>query len=844
MPTAPLLDLVDITRRFPGVTALDGVSFDLRHGEVHALVGENGAGKSTLLNIISGVLQPDAGQIRLDGRPIALKSPVAARRQGITAVHQEAELFEPLSLAENLGLLYGLPVTHIGRVDWQRVYQDAREATAATGEAFDIRQPAGQLSVAHRHMAQVAAAVSRQARVLVLDEPTSALSAAESQWLFEQIRQLQTAGAGIVYISHRQEEIFRLADRITVLRDGRRVWSGAAGDTSPAALVEAMVGRGDDAGTLVAPAVLRIAPQPKTAGALLPPRLDVRGLTDAAGRFADVSLSIAPGVIVGLYGLVGSGRSEFAQTLFGLRKATAGSVSVDGRSVRLGDNDAAVRAGLAYVPEDRLRQGIFRGLSVQANLVLTALAKLSFGPFVRPRRQRAAATAQANALGVRRRSLDQVIGELSGGNQQKVVLGRWLLAEPRVLLLDEPTRGVDIGAKAEIHRLIRAQADAGAGVLMISSELPEVLAHADRVLVFRQGRLAGEFDPSTTTAADVAATALPPNIPMAASKSDDKTRAQGSGRRWLRPRSEWGLLIGILLLTFVLWQTSPAFATAGNLVNLLTSASVLGILALGATMVILAGGIDISAGSLLALSAASCGLVLRLPYGPAWTIPLGIAAGLAVGMTGGLVNAAVSLTGRIHPIIVTLGTMTIFRGLLITLTGGDAITGLPRAFDALAHGRVLGINGAIWTLAATILAAHCWLGYTPWGRYQYAVGSSPAAARLAGISRWRVWLTAFGGGGLLAGLAGVVELAKSGSMQSGLGTGYELQAIAAAVIGGTAISGGRGSALGTFLGALLLSLVANALVLWEVSRYHTGLVIGSLILGAVILDRAWRRLEA
>lgn len=826
----PLIELVQVTRRFPGVTALNGVSFDLQAGEVHALVGENGAGKSTLLNLISGVLLPDSGQVLVAGNPVVLKNPVMARQLGIVAVHQEAELFDPLSLAENLALQYGLPVNRWGAVQWRQVADDARAATAATGEQFDIHLPAGRLSVAHRHMAQVAAAVARRATVLVVDEPTSALSAAESNWLFEQIVRLKQAGVGILYISHRQEEIFQLADRITVLRDGCHVWTGAVDQTSRTQLVDAMVGR----------AVSNERQARVSVVADEAPRLDVRGLSDGLGRFRDISLAARGGEIVGMYGLIGAGRSEFAQALMGLRPGVRGNIVIDGQPLPLGRPRAAVQAGLAYVPEDRLRQGLFRGLTVRANLVIASLARLSFGPFTQPAAERSVTRAQTAALGVRLRSIEQPIGQLSGGNQQKVALARWLLTRPGVLLLDEPTRGVDVGAKAEIHRLIRAQSAAGTAVVLISSELPEILEHADRVVVFRAGEVAGEFPASTATAAGIAAAALP----VTSAASATAHAADGNRQRRQGWRSEWGLLCGIALLAVALAWSSPAFATAGNLSNLLTTASVTSILALGATLVIIAGGIDISVGSLLALSAAACGLVLKLPYPPAITIPLGVACGLGVGAAGGAVNAGLSLLGRVHPIVVTLGTMTIYRGLLITLTGGDAIVDLPVALNELAHGTRLGINGAIWMMALAVLAVHLWLGYARYGRYQYAVGASPTAARLAGISRPRVWLVAFGGGGLLAGLAGVVELAKNGSMQSGLGAGYELQAIAAAVIGGAAISGGRGTAWGAFLGALLLSLVANALVLWQVSRYHSGLVIGGLILAAVIIDRGWRRLES
>ena len=373
----PRLELVEVTRRFPGVVALDRVSLDLYPGEVHALVGENGAGKSTLLNIISGVLTPDAGQFLFEGQGVVLKNPVAARRLGVVAVHQEAELFESLSLAENLALSYGLPTSRWGTIRWGEVLESAQQAPAATGESFDVRQPAGRLSVGHRHMAQVAAAVARRASVLVLDEPTSALTAGETAWLFRQVRQFQRAGVAVLYISHRQEEIFELADRITVLRDGRRVWTGAAAEIDRAGLIRHMVGR--------ARAESVRPPAPRRAAAAQPLRLQVENLSDDAGRCQDISLSARAGEVVGIYGLVGSGRSEFAQTVFGLRKGT-GLVRIDDRVTTITWPAQAVAAGLAYLPEDRLRQGIFRGLSIRANTVISALGTLTSGPLASARR--------------------------------------------------------------------------------------------------------------------------------------------------------------------------------------------------------------------------------------------------------------------------------------------------------------------------------------------------------------------------------------------------------------------------------------------------------------------------
>ena len=886
---AALLRLAQVTRRFPGIVALDAVDFDLQAGQVHALVGENGAGKSTLINLVSGVLQPDSGQLLLDDRPVRLADPVSARRHGVITVHQEAELFGPLSVAENMALTHGLPTDRFGRVRWRQVHRDAETALASLRESIDVRRRAAALSVAHRHMAQLAIAIATietapNAKVLILDEPTSALTALESQWLFERIDRLRDAGAGIVYISHRQDEIFELADRITVLRDGCRVWTGAKTAIDRAGLVEAMVGRDRPAATSSMSSATNDRCQPSATTSAIPeigldvdsqrrttaaaspapflpaeseptlsvPRLRVRDFTDAAGRFRAIDLDVRAGEIVGIYGLVGAGRSEWAQAIFGLRATNSGTIEIDGEPIRIHGPGDAVDAGIAYVPEDRLHQGLCRGLSIRTNTVLTALKRLTGGPFTHRPTEEAETVRQTERLGVRMRSVAQPVGQLSGGNQQKIVFARWLLTEPRVLILDEPTRGVDVGAKAEIHRLVRRLAEDGCAVLMISSELPEALEHSDRLVVFRLGETAGEFDPKVVTPVEVTGAALPLSLSDESSESGastgepphSKTARRRARSRWSRLAwSETGLAAAIALLALLLVATNDQFLTRENLLNVLANASVWTILAIGSAAVIIAGGIDISIGSLLALSAATGGLLMTGSMTPALAVPLGILASLTVGLAGGLLNATAALVGRIHPIVVTLGTMTIYRGLLITLTGGDAITDIPPGLRLLGSARLFGISGSILVMALTVLIAYGWLGHTRSGRHLYALGSSRSAARLVGIRQGRVWMTAFGVGGFCAGLAGLLELAQTGSMQSALGTGYELRAIAAAVIGGTAIEGGRGSVPGVLLGALLLGLVQNARTLWGISPFHNDLVIGALLLTAILLDRAMRRFD-
>ena len=823
----PILQVVSIRRTFPGVVALSGVSLDLLPGEVHALVGENGAGKSTLIKIICGALAPDSGELFYQGREVRWPTPVAARAQGMVTVHQEPELFPTLSVAENMALATGLPLRGFGLVDWNRVHRRARETVGQMGETIDVRQPASQLSVAHRQMIQVASAIRQNAKVVVLDEPTSALSGKEARWLFEQIARLKADGAGILYISHRQEEIFRLADRITVLRDGLKVWTRARKVVGPDEVIEAMVGR--PAATLVAsPSGEARSP----AGQEGPVRFQVSGFTDRGGRFRQLNLEARSGEIVGIYGLVGAGRSEFAQAVFGLRPAS-GLVRIDGNRCAIGRPREALNAGIAYVPEDRLSQGLCLGLPVRSNAVLSTLQRWTRGFLASRTREQQATRQIAGQLEVRYRSTEQPVQQLSGGNQQKVVLGRWLLAQPKILILDEPTRGVDVGAKAEIHRHLRRLAGEGCAILLISSELPEVLEHSDRVVVFREGEIAGEFDPRQAGPAGIASAALPRQSPEEASAG--QSRSTGS-RFQGRSFNELALLLCVAGLGLWLTVSTEGF----SLLNLLTHTSLWAILGLAAAVVIVGRGIDISIGSMVALSAASAAMVLKLPYPAEILIPAAILAGLLAGTAGGVLNAVLALLGGLHPIVVTLGTLTIYRGLVIAMLGGRPMTGLPPQFGRLAIDPATGFRGSVAVAALVVLLVYLWMAHTRSGRHVYALGSAPRAAGLLGLSKARLWPVTFGLGGLLAGLAGVLQLSMGQQMQARLGAGWELSAIAVAVIGGVGITGGRGTVLGVVLGALLLRLVNSALVRWGVSDQQTDLVVGSLILAALLLDLAWR----
>ena len=488
----PLLEAREIEKAFPGVRALSGVSFEVKAGEVHALLGENGAGKSTLIKILSGVYQADGGAILIDGREARFATPEDAKRAGVATIYQELLLFPELTVAENIFLGHA-PLAGAGRIDW-RAMRTRAEALLASLEIDDLAadQIVGALSVGNRQRVEILRALSHDARILIMDEPTAALTESDVTRLFDIVRRLKARGVGIVYISHRLDEIFAIADRVTVLRDGAYVGARAVADTTSAELVQMMVGRRID--NLF----------PKTVAPIGRPVLEARDIVRRP-MTKGVSLVVRAGEIVGLAGLVGSGRSEFAQTIFGVTPAELGEIRLLGAIVRIDSPESARAKGIAYVPEDRGVQGLVRPMSVLHNFSLAALGSLARAGFIDRAAERRMAEEGVQRFSVKTSSVDEIAGRLSGGNQQKIVLGKWLVNNPKLLILDEPTRGIDVGAKAEIHRLMSELAGTGVAILMISSELPEVLGMSDRVLVMREGRLVAEFDRVRATSEAVGA---------------------------------------------------------------------------------------------------------------------------------------------------------------------------------------------------------------------------------------------------------------------------------------------------------------------------------------------------
>lgn len=477
--TSPVLSLRGISKSFPGVRALNGVQLDLFPGQVTALIGENGAGKSTIVKILTGIYQPDEGSIAIDGRPVQFPTAQAAGDAGVTAIHQETVLFDELTVAENIFIGHA-PRTRLGLIDWAAMEAEARRLLTSIGADLDPKVRLRDLGIASKHLVAIARALSIDARVVIMDEPTAALSHKEIHELYELVETLKAQGKAILFISHKFDEIFRIADRWTVFRDGQFIAEGRITDVTEGQLVQMMVGRSVD------------QIYPKRPARIGNPVLTVSGYCHPT-EFEDIGFTLHEGEILGFYGLVGAGRSEVMQALFGITKPSKGACRI-GNDIRVIRSTAqAVEAGIVYVPEDRGKQGAVKGLPIFQNVTLPSLSRTSKGGFLRLSEEFRLARDYTQRLDLRAASLDQDVGLLSGGNQQKVVIAKWLATRPRVIILDEPTKGIDIGSKAAVHDFMSELAAQGLAVIMVSSEIPEVLGMSDRVIVMREGRIAAEF---------------------------------------------------------------------------------------------------------------------------------------------------------------------------------------------------------------------------------------------------------------------------------------------------------------------------------------------------------------
>jgi len=825
-PFVEVARLRGISKSFGGVRALINVDMEVVAGEVHALCGENGAGKSTLIKVLSGIYAPDEGQVAIAGRELP-HSVHAAAELGVAVIHQESVACPDLNAIDNV--FVGREVRRLGGLllDRGAMERQTRDLLARLGEAVDLARPVGELPMAQRQMIGMARALSQRCRLLVMDEPTASLSSRESETLFGIIRQLRSQGVSILYVSHRLEEIFALADRVTVLRDGHRVATRRINELSTERLIDLMVGRA-------------VEQLPQEALPIEAPRtamLEVRNLSKT-GDFEGVSLTVHADEVVGLAGLVGAGRSEVANAIFGITGYDGGSVRLGGEALPPCSVAASVRRGLALVPEDRQHLGLVLPMTVAENLSLTVLRSLTRWGLIHKRSENELMARIASELQVPAARMNLPAEALSGGNQQKVVLGKWLATRPRVLILDEPTRGVDVAAKSEIHRRIRQLASQGLATLVISSELPEILRLCDRILVMREGRITGELTRDQATEKKVLELALPVATASERSGAARKKFATGVQRSalsdLLRRRQTW--LIAMLVITVAgVGALEPSFLSRSNLLDIAAEAAPVAIVACAVTLVIVTGEIDISVGSIVGLTAALLGLCC---YGP--NPPMSIAAGTACALLAalgiGVINGLLVTVGRVPSIIATLGMLTVLRGTTELIMQGTSIEGRPDVLRDLATGKLWGIPYSV-CLAATVAAVAALIARrTPLGLRIYATGSNPQGAPLLGVSVASNRFIVFTLAGLMAGLAAVLLAPKNSIVQPNLGEGLELLVITCVVVGGTSISGGRGTILGTLLAVLLLSLVPTALTYVGAPPQWRLAIQGAFILAAVLAD--------
>ncbi len=477
----PALRVVAASKWFGGVQALNSVDLEIHAGEIHGLIGENGAGKSTLVKILTGIHSADSGSVRLGEREVVLERPQDAAAAGISAIQQEPSMFDDLSVAENIFVGTQPLKSRVGTIDWRRMRYEATRLLHELGSEIDVRRELGLLSVAERHIVSLARALSTDARIIIFDEPTAALSHSEIGRLFETIAGLRRKGKAIVFISHKLDEVFRICDRFTVLRDGQLVSTGMTSEASESDLIRAMVGRTlDDV-------------YPKADATLGNTVLEVESLCHPT-EFDDISFSLRRGEILGFYGLVGSGRSEVMEALFGLKPASSGTVRLKGQTMALDSPGQAVKFGLSYVPEDRQQHGAILPMSITQNISLPQIDAVSGRIFLSRQREEALVSEFCENVAVKASSWSQLVEELSGGNQQKVVIGKWLATRPEVIILDEPTKGIDVGSKAAVHRTIGRLVQSGLAVILVSSELEEAIGISDRLMVMAQGRIVAEID--------------------------------------------------------------------------------------------------------------------------------------------------------------------------------------------------------------------------------------------------------------------------------------------------------------------------------------------------------------
>jgi ribose transport system ATP-binding protein/rhamnose transport system ATP-binding protein len=829
--------LASASKVFGGTVALRAVSFDLQAGEVLALLGENGAGKSTCVKLLAGVYRPDGGSVVIDGVPVDLRSPLDAQSRGIGVMHQHPGLFPDLTVAENIFIGHP-PRSRTGLVDIEGMRNEAATLLRVVGLSCGPDARLGRLRASEQQLVEVARALSTKARLLIMDEPTAALSQREVERLFAVVSQLRGRGVAMMFVGHRMEEIFRIADRIAVLRDGHLIGVERASNLDRDHAVQMMIGRSLSA----------IYPARQSATGEVVLEVDRLGRDKA---FHGISFRVRAGEILGLAGLVGSGRTEIARVIFGIDQPTEGTIRIGGAEKTFATPADAMAAGIGYVSEDRLGQSLVMDFSVLANASLPVIGQAGFAGLVLRQREIALIEPHLKRLKLKFSRYDQPAKTLSGGNQQKVVLSKWLATNPKILVLDEPTQGIDVQTKAEVHVMIAQLARQGLAILLISSEMPELIGMCDRIFVLREGRVTAEFSGADVDqerimrAATDADHALGQRLNLGGTKiADNGSTGDGpsvaadrsSGVSRILARRELGLACAIAMIVLPVVMLNPRILSGANLSALAMDAALLMIAAIAQMLVILTRNIDLSVASAIGLTAYGAAAFMHsFPHAP---VLAGVGVASLLGLACGLVNGIVVTMGRVPSIVATLGSLSIFRGLTSLWAGGKQISAdqVPQAWLDMTSASVAGIPAVlvIAMIVAAIVAAA--LARLSVGREFFAIGSNPDGAALIGIRSRLLVLIAFVAAGALAGLDGALWASRYATIDARVATGYELTVIASVVVGGVAIRGGAGTVLGVVLGALTLLVIRNGLTLVRVDPLWLQGVYGLVILLAIGVD--------
>ncbi len=844
----PFLRLEGITKRYGGVTALANVDFSCSLGTIHAVIGENGAGKSSLMKIIAGVVRPDEGQIILEKRVVQFGSPADASRQGIACIFQELSLLPDLPVSDNISIAD--PPRRFGLINRRRQRERAEQVLQEIG-CPDIHpdERVKDLPLSRQQMVEIAKALVRQPRLIIMDEATSALTARDVEQLYRVIRGLRDKGLAVLYISHRMPEISALADVCSVFRNGKHIETFPMGSKTTAEIVPLMIGREmsraypPKSSTDGAPAVENATSEQRSQSTSSP-RLEVKNLS-WGNVLKSISLQVRPGEIVGLGGLDGQGQNELLLALFGVLRGVSGEVLVNGHRTRIEHprKAKAPQFGLALIPQDRQTQGLLPPMSIRDNLVLAAAPDLSSYGVIDRNRERVATNEAVAKLQIRVNDLAAPVRTLSGGNQQKVVIGKWLMKDPRILLLNDPTRGIDVGTKQEMYRLMRELAQTGIALLFYSTDYEELIGMCDRVAVCYGGKLIQELGGRELNEHNLITAAL--NLSEKSLATESGVRPAESGRQTAAAtlsvlRRFWKRNAGTVFSILVFVVMFGLFASQqpnGLSTNVLTSVSnkgaVLSFVAMAQTLVILTGGFDLSVGMILTMSSCLASVVVN---GSAGQVALGAIAVLTSGLAAGMVNAAIVVLGRIQPIIATLATGAVYFGVALLLRPSPGGSVNEDFSNALTYD--LGGVPTTFILLVAVIAL-VWLPFrnTIIGRNCYAVGSAEGAAYMSGLAIGRARFAAYSLAGLLAATGGLLLslISLSGEASSSQGGFYTLNSIAAVAIGGTSLFGGSGGMIGSIFGALILRTISDLLFVFNAPALWQPLFQGFILLGAVCL---------